>query len=175
MATRNDIILKLASLFSNEIDGDLILLIDQNLDNALNDTVGFLIDARDDRAEKFRKQVVDQTWASNEISIPADLLLHNQKKTVVLSITTTGVKYPVFQVDDWRKLMMIPTATLDNHYAVLENGKFLIREKTGSTGGSNLNINYYRTPVIGDITTEIEPLLLNFLLKYIGLKQEDRK
>lgn len=158
------------------MDGDLILLIEQYLETALADMAITLIDNGDDKAEKFRKQLASQTWASSEFAVPTDLLLYKQKRTVVLTLTVSSVKQPVFQVDDWQKLLLIPSTTLGNHYCVLENNKFLIRASDASVGGSNLNINYYRTPTITDISEELQPLLIAMLVKYIpNYKASDSK
>lgn len=166
--TRNDFILKIASLFSTQMDGDLILLIEQYLEVALSDVAIFLIDNNDDKAEKFRTALTGQTWNSSQFAVPTDLLQHKQKKTVVMTLTDgSSIKQPVFQVDDWQKLLLIPSTVLGNHYFVMENNFFLIREKSGSTSGSNLGLNYYRTPTITDVDEELQPLLVSMLLKYI--------
>lgn len=166
--TRNDFVAKIASLFSNQMDGDLILLIEQYLDVALADMAMMLIDEKNDKAEKFRKQLANQTWASSEFAMPADMLGHKQKQNSVLTLTVSSVKEPVFQVDDWQKLLLLPSSvTLGNHYCTLENGKFLIREKAGGTSGTNLNVNYYRTPTIDDVDEELQPILVANLLKYM--------
>ena len=169
---RNDFIAKIASLFSNQMDGDLILLIEQYLEVGLADMATLLIDENNDKAENFRKQLTGQTWTSGAFAIPADLLLHKQKENTILTLTVSSVKEPIFQVDDWQKILLLPsTTTLGNHYCTLENGTYYIREKSGSTSGTNLNINYYRVPTIDDVTEELEPILVATLLKYIQPKK----
>jgi hypothetical protein len=119
----------------------------------------FLIDHDPEMAKKLITILSNQTWVSNRIAVPTDMILHKQKDTTRLTISGTLA----YQVDDRDKLDLM--SGLDNIYYALEGTYFYIKHTNVLTvGGSNLGLSYYRIPTVTDIDDDLRPIFLDLLI-----------
>lgn len=125
---------------------------------AYRDLAQFLLDNDSELAKKLIASAANQTWANSSFSAPTDMLFHKQKETT--RIDFGGIL--AFQIEDRDALDMV--SSLNNHYYALEGKTFYIKHSAGTTSGTNLNIRYYKIPVVTDIDDDLRNVFLELLI-----------
>ena len=141
-------------------------IIKAQADLALTDLAQYLLDTDHELAKKLITSVANQSFADLTFSAPSNMLFHGQKSVIRLDLGGTLA----YQVSDRDKLDMM--SGMNNCYYALEGKTFYIKHPTPDTiPRNNLNLRYYKIPVILDIDAELTPMLITFLLQRLGVTQ----
>lgn len=124
---------------------------------ALKDLAQTLLDTNSELSKKLIAELTNQTWSSSKFDAPSNMLFYRQKDTTKIDIGGTLA----FQVEDRDKLEM--GANLGNIYYALEGKTFFISHPS-LTGGSNLNIRYYKIPELANVDSELRNIYIELVL-----------
>lgn len=168
MADLNNVISKVQSTFGNEVQGDDTLFLEQMMEPCMGDVLSDLIDANSKKINKFRKSLTSQSWSSSEFSAPTDMFYNKAKFAMNMYIGGN----PVYFLEDRHKLKDISGFTRTKHYCAFKGGdKFDILHASGTSSGSDLDIDYFRTPAIADFDEELEGMLIVKLTEKLSMRK----